>query len=94
LQSWQQALEIYREIGDRAGEGNALSGLGLAYHSLGQYQRAIEFSEQALAIFRDIGDRAGEGTALGNLGVAYRNLGQSQRAIEFHEQDLAISHCP
>jgi len=35
LQSWQQALTIYREIGDRQGEGNVLGNLGIAYYSLG-----------------------------------------------------------
>ena len=33
LQSWQQALTIYREIGDRQGEGTALGNLGNAYYS-------------------------------------------------------------
>lgn len=31
IQSWQQALAIYREISDRQGEGAALGNLGLAY---------------------------------------------------------------
>ncbi|MFB2935184.1 tetratricopeptide repeat protein, partial [Aerosakkonemataceae cyanobacterium BLCC-F154] len=35
LQSWQQALVIYREIGDRKGEGTALGNLGAAYIALG-----------------------------------------------------------
>src|SRR6478672_8566734 len=32
LQSWQQALIIYRETKNRQGEGNALGNLGLAYY--------------------------------------------------------------
>lgn len=43
LQSWQQALSIYRRIKDRRGEGNAFGNLGL-YRSLGDYAKAIEFS--------------------------------------------------
>jgi tetratricopeptide (TPR) repeat protein len=43
LQSWQQALTLYREIGDRLGEGNSLGNLGNAYDSLGQYQQAIDY---------------------------------------------------
>ena len=31
LQSWEQALAIYREIGDRTGEGAALGNLGIVY---------------------------------------------------------------
>lgn len=45
LQSFEQALVIYREIGDRNREGYALIGLGNAYYSLGQYQQASGFYE-------------------------------------------------
>ncbi len=91
LQSWEQALEIYRKIGDRQGEGNALGNLGLTYNNLGQYQQAIAFYEQSLDIVREIGNRRGEGNALGNLGSAYRNLGQYQEAIALYEQRLEIA---
>ncbi|WP_204150468.1 tetratricopeptide repeat protein, partial [Leptolyngbya sp. CCY15150] len=68
-----------REIGDRQGEGNTLGNLGIAYNSLGQYERAIEFHQQYLTIAREIGDRQGEGNTLGNLGIAYNSLGQYER---------------
>ncbi|MCA2752856.1 tetratricopeptide repeat protein, partial [Microcystis sp. M144S2] len=57
LQSWEQALQIYREIKNRQGEANSLGNLGIAYGSLGQYQKAIEFYQQSLTIAREIGDR-------------------------------------
>ncbi|MEP6580652.1 tetratricopeptide repeat protein [Microcoleus vaginatus GB2-A3] len=91
LQSWEQALTIYREIGYRQGEANSLGNLGNAYDSLGQYHRAIEFHEQSLEIEREIGNRQGEANSLGDLGIAYKSLGQYQRAIAFHEQSLEIS---
>ncbi|WP_204154606.1 tetratricopeptide repeat protein [Leptolyngbya sp. CCY15150] len=107
LQSWQQALDLYRDPAvqaafpkeSRQGEGFTLMGLGFAYSNLGQYERAIEFHEQHLAIARELGDspeerlrqRIGEVRALSNLGMAYSNLDQYERAIEFHEQHLAIA---
>ncbi len=91
LQSWQQALTIYREIKDRYGEGAALGNLGVAYFSLGDYSRAIDYYEQNLAIARKIKDRQGEGNALGSLGNAYYSLGDYSRAIEYQEQHLAIA---
>ncbi|MEG3930226.1 tetratricopeptide repeat protein [Microcoleus sp. T3_B1] len=91
LQSWEQALTIYREIEYRQGEANSLGNLGTAYYSLGQYQKAIAFHKQHLKISREIGDRQGEANSLGNLGNAYDSLGQYQRAIAFHEQSLEIS---
>ena len=59
LQSWQQAVIIYREIKDRKSEGKALGNLGIAYHSLGDYAKTIEYAQQQLAIAREIKDRQG-----------------------------------
>ncbi|QSJ19290.1 tetratricopeptide repeat protein [Nostoc sp. UHCC 0702] len=91
LQSWQQALVIYREIKDRKGEGAALGNLGLAYFSLGDYAKAIEYHSSRLAIAREIKDRLGEGQSLGNLGIAYRALGDYAKAIEYQSSRLAIA---
>ena len=52
LQSYQQALIIYREIKFRKGELWALGGIGIAYDVLGKYDKAIEFHLQSLAIAR------------------------------------------
>ncbi|MEG4399782.1 CHAT domain-containing tetratricopeptide repeat protein [Microcoleus sp. N9_A4] len=91
LQSWQQALIIYREIKDRQSEGAALGSLGLAYFSLGDYAKAIEYAQQLLAIAREIKNRQSEAAALGNLGIAYRNLGDYAKAIDYAQQLLAIA---
>lgn len=91
LQSCQQALEIYREIGDRAGEGTTLSNIGSVYQSLGQYSQALERYQQALVIAREVGDRAMEGTTLNNMGEVYRNLGQYPQAQEHYQQALVIA---
>jgi CHAT domain-containing protein len=91
LQSWQQALIIYREIKDRQSEGAALGGLGVAYTNLGDYTKAIEYQQQSLAIAREIKDRQSEGAALGNLGLAYLSVGDYTKAIEYQQQLLAIA---
>src|SRR6476661_1984601 len=91
LQSWQQALIIYREIKDRQGEGWDLGNLGIAYMNLGEYTKAVEYAQQDLAIEREIKDREGEGVALGILGNAYRHLGDYAKAIEYAQQQLAIA---
>ena len=90
LQSWEQALKIYREIKDRQGEGDALGNLGTAYFSFGNYSKAIDYHQQHLAIAREIKDRKGEGQSLGNLGNAYYYLGDYPKAIDYYQQSLAI----
>jgi CHAT domain-containing protein/Flp pilus assembly protein TadD len=91
MQSFQNALTIYREIKDRLGEGQSLGNLGLAYQNLGKYDKAIEFHLQSLAIAREIKNGGGEGQSLGNLGIAYQNLGKYDKAIEFHLQNLEVA---
>jgi CHAT domain-containing protein/Flp pilus assembly protein TadD len=91
LQSFQQALTIYREIKDRQGEGWALGNLGNVYEDLGDYAQAIDYYKQTLAIAREIHDQKSEGTALANLGIAYKNLGDYAQAIDYHKQRLAIA---
>jgi len=88
---YDQALEIFRKIKNKLGEGVVLGNLGVAYKNLGEPRKAIEYYEQALAIDREIGDRRGEGANLGNLGVAYKDLGEPRKAIEYYEQALAIA---
>ncbi|BAY81485.1 TPR repeat-containing protein [Calothrix parasitica NIES-267] len=90
MQSWEQALKIYREIKDRQGEGDALGNLGIAYFSFGNYSKAIDYHQQHLAIAREIKDRLGEGQSLGNLGNAYYYLGDYPKAIDYYQQSLAI----
>ncbi|MEG4144251.1 CHAT domain-containing tetratricopeptide repeat protein, partial [Microcoleus sp. Pol7_B1] len=91
LNSCQQALQIYRSLKNRRGEGVALGIMGMAYNSLHNYAQAIEYSQQSLAIAREIKERKWEGATLGILGDAYQSLGNSAKAIEYSQQYLAIA---
>ncbi len=92
LQSWQRALKIYQDIGDRQGEANSLLNLGNAYAQLGQYERAIEeYYQPSLTIARDIGYRIGEVYSLSGLGIACTHLGQHDEAIKHHQESLEIA---
>ncbi len=82
IEFFQQSLEIFRDIGDRNGEGSSLNNLGNAYRSLGQYQRAIEFHQQSLEIKRDIGDIRGEANTWYNLGLSLENLNRESDALD------------
>jgi CHAT domain-containing protein len=92
LNSWQQALQIYRALKNhRQREVWTLGFLGGAYHSLGNYAQAIEYSQQSLAIAREIKHRQGESLALRNLGIIYHSLGNYAQALEYSQQWLAIA---
>ncbi len=91
FQSWQSALNLYREVKDRPGEVAALGNLGNAYIRLGDYTKAIECHEKSLSITREIKDRLGEGKSLGSLGNTYYFLGKYARAVEYLKQSLDIA---
>lgn len=74
-----------------ASQINILLELGIAYKSLSEFNRAIEFFQQALAISRKIGDHNGEMASLNNLGLAYNSLCQYQQAIQLYHQSLRMA---
>ena len=61
-------LNDAREIGNKDEERVSLSNLGLAYHHLSDFKKAIEFYQLALKIAKDTGNKDGEGTIYNNLG--------------------------
>ena len=91
VQSWQQALRIYREIKDRQGEGKTINNLGAVSSSRGHSKQAIEYLEQSLAIAREIKDREMEASSISNLGNVYFSNKNHARAIDYFEQSLAIA---
>jgi CHAT domain-containing protein/tetratricopeptide (TPR) repeat protein len=90
LEKYQQAGELWHEVGDQGREAIALGRIGLVYDSLGDKQKALDFFNQALLIERALGDRSEEATLLNNLGVVYRWLGETQKALYFHNQALSL----
>ena len=87
----QQAAEATEKVGNKQMHGTNLGNLGNAYHSLGDYQQAIDYHLQALDISLVIDDKLMEGRALCNLGVVYHSTGDYQQAIDYLLQALDIA---
>ena len=62
------------------------------FHSLGQYEKAVEFHTKDFNMSRELGNRTGEGRSYCNLGCAFSRLGQYDKAVKFHTKDLNMSH--
>jgi DNA-binding SARP family transcriptional activator len=84
------ALEAARLAGDRAGEGQALTNLGLAQWQLGRPGPAVDLCEQALALFRRTGDLAGQARAVNNLAMIEERLGRYGPAFDHLEHALSL----
>jgi len=61
LETFQQGLGIYKQIGDKAGEAETLNHIGEVYSQLSQYSEALKVLQQALVIRQELRDRKGEG---------------------------------
>jgi hypothetical protein len=69
LQYLERARDIYRRIGDRRGEANALWGLGNYHYFRGFEDHGVPEFRQALEIFREVGDLTMEAWSLHMLGT-------------------------
>jgi predicted ATPase len=71
----QEALSIYRELGDLRGVVGQLNNLGVNYRFLGDYALARACLEESVGICRQLGDRTAVATALSNLADVRRRQG-------------------
>ena len=90
IDRYQKHLEIASRLQDNRSKGDVLGNLGLAYHELGEYQKARDCFQQQLEISREINDPYSQGNALGNLGLVFQVLGEYETAIRYLEKQLEI----
>ena len=77
---YEEALPLYRKVGDVLGEANCIQRLGdIALAPLGSRGRARRY-EQALPLYRQVGDVLGEANCIQSLGdIALAALGSRGR---------------
>ena len=90
IETWENALQLYRQVGDRPGEAETLLGMGLVYNILGDEGQAIESYKQAIPVYRSAKDKGGEALSLYRIGKIYLNLGDYQRSLDYYQRALSI----
>ena len=94
---YAESLALFRELGDRWGQGLALVDLGLVAACSGDRVTGRAMFEECLAIQREFGDKGGIADCLMHLGndaLAEEDLG---RATTLYEESLALyrgQHAP
>jgi CHAT domain-containing protein len=91
LQSFQQALTIYKEIKDRPGQGKTLNNLGNIYSEKKDNAKAIKAYQESLIIAREIKDRDLEARNLLNLGSVYSSMNNYDKALDLLQQSWQIA---
>jgi tetratricopeptide (TPR) repeat protein len=85
-----KALTLYQATGDNAGEGLALTALGLSYSLKRNEDEAIKLHREAVKIFRSIGDRHSEALALNAIGQSSEDRGDQLTALQNYENAFGL----
>jgi len=86
----EEALDIYRDIGNRNGEAEALNDTGALHRISGDLARAQRCHQQALDLARVIASSRNEAKALAGLGRCALAAGHSTQAGVLLRQALEI----
>jgi tetratricopeptide (TPR) repeat protein len=76
----EQALAIFRTVGDTHGTALTLNGLGLTQARIGDEAGALDSYETAVSLLTELGDSHGAGRVLANLGALHRGQGHDAQA--------------
>lgn len=80
LELSEQALAIFRALGDTHGTALTLNALGLTQARAGDEAGALDSYETAVALLTGLGDSHGAGRVLANLGALHRGQGHDAQA--------------
>ncbi|MGD1941479.1 MAG: tetratricopeptide repeat protein, partial [Leptolyngbyaceae cyanobacterium] len=89
IAAYEQALGLYREIGDQSEAAGALYLIGIAYYEQGQYETGLDYFKQ----FVDSDQGPGSSSVLGYgwyfVGLGHSQIQNYEAAIAAHETAIA-----
>ncbi|HKN71373.1 MAG TPA: tetratricopeptide repeat protein [Terriglobales bacterium] len=90
LRNEQEAITIWRHIGQKRGLAFSLNVIASTQASLGKTKDALSNFKEALQIRREIGDRRGLGDTLLDLGNFYNDAGDHDQALKMYKEALQL----
>jgi DNA-binding CsgD family transcriptional regulator len=86
-----QALRLFRRVGDRLGEAYMLASKAVAIMQRGDVDKAAQLFKQVIGLGSELGEKWGVSGALSHLGSIYLGQGDYERATHYFEEGLALS---
>jgi len=90
LRNEEQALVIWKRIGQKRGLALSLNELASAQAALGKPKDALKNYQEALNLRREIGDKRGLGDSLIDLGGFYDESGDREQALKLYKEALQL----
>jgi class 3 adenylate cyclase len=92
IKTWQNAMEVYKLIGDKAGVANMLGNQGAVYFNQGDDAKSLELHLKSLKMSEDVGDTLRIITSLVNIGIVYLNKEATyKKALEYLLRSYKLS---
>jgi DNA-binding SARP family transcriptional activator/tetratricopeptide (TPR) repeat protein/DNA-binding XRE family transcriptional regulator len=85
-----EALYLYRQIGDHAGEARAHQNASVVCEKQNRYPEALGHAESAIRLFRAAGNLEGQAAAINDIGWYHALLGNYREAQMYCEQALDL----
>jgi predicted ATPase/DNA-binding CsgD family transcriptional regulator len=89
--AFEEALTLYREMGNKWGAGAMLTQLGMIPFVRGDHERAVRCFEEGLALSREVGDRLISHMAVYRLALSSRIGGDQKRASQLYAEGLELA---
>jgi class 3 adenylate cyclase/tetratricopeptide (TPR) repeat protein len=89
LSVFRRQIDILRQVGDRRGEGETLTGIGIALVDLGQFSEGNAYLLDGYKILRQLGAAGGEARSLVYLGVIAGHRRAYDEALAYINRGLA-----
>jgi class 3 adenylate cyclase/tetratricopeptide (TPR) repeat protein/DNA-binding winged helix-turn-helix (wHTH) protein len=90
LEHYEQAFQLYRNIGYTAHAGLMLNSIGVTLRCMQRFDEALARLQEALATNRQAQQRLYEGHSLAALGDVYRDLGNYEQALASYQASLQL----
>jgi tetratricopeptide (TPR) repeat protein len=85
----QEALSLFRDLGDVRGQAKTLNNLGMIQLHFGYHRDALESYQKSLEIFREIGAAQNEAIVYHNIGSVYHYKGSYEEGLDAYRRALA-----
>lgn len=86
--AFEQALALFRKLGNLEGTGSVLNYIGMNYEAQGNFQKAIEYTLRGLEVRKRIRDIPGVMFSLTRVGDKYKTVGQNETALKYYMEAL------
>jgi predicted ATPase/DNA-binding SARP family transcriptional activator len=86
----EEAIVLYRQLGDLWGLAHSLNNLANVARSPGDFRASIPLYQESLDLYRRLGNQSGVARAFNNLGHAHMILGDYEQALSHLDQGLQI----